>query len=112
MHPVEHLLYFSGSLIHLIMPSNPLLALYHFQIAGTGAIVGHIGFDKIAVSDETAMDTHTFAHYLHHKYFEVNLADGTLPLDKWFGTWHDGTKEAQALMDARSAKKRDRLNAQ
>ena len=112
MHPVEHLLYFSGSLIHLIMPSNPLLALYHFQIAGTGAIVGHIGFDKIAVSDETAMDTHTFAHYLHHKYFEVNFADGTLPLDKWFGTWHDGTKEGQALMDARWAKKRDRLNAQ
>lgn len=27
MHPVEHLLYFSGSLIHLIIPSHPLLAI-------------------------------------------------------------------------------------
>jgi sterol desaturase/sphingolipid hydroxylase (fatty acid hydroxylase superfamily) len=57
------------------------------------------------------VDTHAFAHYLHHKYFEVNYADGSLPLDKWFGTWHDGTKEGQVLMDARWEKKRDRMNA-
>jgi sterol desaturase/sphingolipid hydroxylase (fatty acid hydroxylase superfamily) len=37
--------------------------------------------------------------------------DGLVPLDKWFGTWHDGTKEAQARMDARYAKKVERMNA-
>jgi sterol desaturase/sphingolipid hydroxylase (fatty acid hydroxylase superfamily) len=110
MHPVEHLLYWSGALIHLIVPSHPLLALYHLQFAGTGAIVGHIGFDKIVVGEDTGVDSHAYAHYLHHKYFEVNYADGSVPLDKWFGTWHDGTKEGDRRMEARWQKKKDRMN--
>ena len=110
MHPVEHLLYWSDILIHLVFPSHPLLVLYHLQITGTGAVVGHIGFDKIETG-EAAMGTHAFAHYLHHKYFEVNYSDGMVPFDLWFGTWHDGTKAGEARMDARFVKKRARLNA-
>ena len=111
MHPVEHLLYWSDSLIHLILPSNPLLLLYHLHITGTGAVVGHVGFDKMVVGPDSAIDTHAFAHYLHHKYFEVNYGDGAIPLDKLFGTWHDGTKAGQALMDARYEAKVARINA-
>jgi sterol desaturase/sphingolipid hydroxylase (fatty acid hydroxylase superfamily) len=96
MHPVEHLLYWSDSLIHLLIPSHPLLVLYHLNITGTGAVVGHIGFDKIETGADTAIESHAFAHYLHHKYFEVNYADGAAPLDRWFGTWHDGTKGGDA----------------
>jgi sterol desaturase/sphingolipid hydroxylase (fatty acid hydroxylase superfamily) len=110
MHPIEHLLYWSDSLIHLILPSHPLLLLYGLQITGTGAVVGHVGFDKIEVGSEGAVDTHAYAHYLHHKHFEVNYADGTTALDKLFGTWHDGSKEAQAQMDARYARKVARIN--
>lgn len=106
MHPVEHLLYWSGALIHLIVPSHPLLLLYHLQVSGTGAVVGHIGFDKIETGANSGIDTHAFSHYLHHRYFEVNYSDGTVPLDRWFGTWHDGTADGDALMDARMAKKR------
>jgi sterol desaturase/sphingolipid hydroxylase (fatty acid hydroxylase superfamily) len=101
MHPIEHLLYWSGSLIHLVVPSHPLLLLYHLNITGTGAVVGHIGFDKIEVGDQNGVDTHSYAHYLHHKYFRVNYADGTTALDKLFGSWHDGTPEADARMRAR-----------
>lgn len=111
MHPVEHLLYWSGALLHLVLPSHPLLALYHIHVAGVGAVVGHIGFDKLVVGDNTAFDAHTRAHYLHHKYFEVNYADGLMPLDRIFGTWHDGSKEGEARMDARMEKKRARMNA-
>ena len=110
MHPVEHLFYWSGSLIHLILPSHPILLIYHTQMAGVGAVVGHVGFDKVELG-EGAIPTHAFAHYLHHKYFEVNYADGGIPLDKWFGTWHDGSREGDALMEARYAKKRARMNA-
>lgn len=110
MHPVEHLLYWSDILVHLVLPSHPLLVLYHLQITGTGAVVGHIGFDKIEAG-ETAVDSHAFAHYLHHKYFEVNYSDGMVPFDRWFGTWHDGTKEGEALMDARFQRKKAKLNA-
>ena len=110
MHPVEHLLYWSDILIHLILPSHPLLMLYHLQVTGTGAVVGHIGFDKLEVGADRAVGSHAFAHYLHHKYFEVNYADGSLPFDRWFGTWHDGSKEGEALMDARFQRKKARMN--
>jgi sterol desaturase/sphingolipid hydroxylase (fatty acid hydroxylase superfamily) len=73
--------------------------------------VGHVGFDRVEVTDETAISSHAFAHYLHHKYFEVNYADGLLPLDKWFGTWHDGTAEGDALMNARYKKMKEKLNS-
>jgi sterol desaturase/sphingolipid hydroxylase (fatty acid hydroxylase superfamily) len=101
MHPVEHLLYWSGALLHLIVPSHPLIALYHIYTAGFGAVVGHIGFDRIVVGEARTFDTHTYVHYLHHKYFEVNYADGLIPLDRLFGTFHDGSDAAQEAMDRR-----------
>ena len=39
------------------------------------------------LTEDTALDSHAYLHYLHHKYFEVNYGgDGLIPLDKWFGT--------------------------
>jgi sterol desaturase/sphingolipid hydroxylase (fatty acid hydroxylase superfamily) len=112
MHPVEGFLYHAVAWWHLIIPSNPIVALFQLHLAGYGAINGHIGFDKLEITDETALDSHAYAHYLHHKYFEVNYGgDGVIPLDRWFGYWHDGTKEGDALMEARYQKKRERMNA-
>jgi len=111
MHAVEHLLYFSSALLHLIIPSNPLLAIYQLHIAGFGAVVGHIGFDKIELGEATGFDSHAYAHYLHHKYFEVNYGDGLVPFDRLFGTWHDGAKEGEAIMNSRFEKRRARANA-
>ncbi len=111
MHPVEHLLYFATMLWHLIIPSNPVIALYHLHAAGFGAISGHVGFDRIEVGKNRAIDPHSYTHYLHHKYFEVNYSDGLVPLDKMFGSWHDGTKEADECMKERFRKKRARVNA-
>ena len=70
-----------------------------------------MGFDKIVTGESSAIDTHAFTHYLHHKYFEVNYADAMIPIDKWCGTWHDGTKAGDALMEARLDRKRARVNA-
>ncbi|TPE44563.1 sterol desaturase family protein [Amaricoccus solimangrovi] len=110
MHPVEGFAYFAVGLWHLVIPSNPIVALFQLNIAGFGAVNGHIGFDKLELTDETALDSHAFTHYLHHKYFEVNYGgDGLIPLDKWFGTWHDGSKEGDAMMNARFKKRKDRM---
>lgn len=111
MHPVEHLLYFLPMAYHLIIPSNPVIAIYQLHTAGFGAIPGHIGFDKIEVGDEKLMDSHAYVHYLHHKYFEVNYGDGLIPIDKWVGTFHDGSKEADQLMKERFRKKKAKANA-
>jgi sterol desaturase/sphingolipid hydroxylase (fatty acid hydroxylase superfamily) len=111
MHPVEHLLYFSVALIHVIIPSNPILAIYQLHFSGFGAVVGHVGFDRVELTEKTAVPSHAYAHYLHHKYFEVNYADGLIPFDKWFGTWHDGTKDGDALMQARHEARKAKMNA-
>ena len=111
MHPVEQLLYFSSALLHVVIPSNPILAIYQLHYAGFGSVVGHIGFDKIEMGQGAAFDSHAYTHYLHHKYFEVNYGDGLVPLDKWFGTWHDGTPQGEALMQARYEKRKARANA-
>jgi sterol desaturase/sphingolipid hydroxylase (fatty acid hydroxylase superfamily) len=111
MHPVEHLLYFATAAYHLILPSHPLLAICQLNFAGFGAVVGHIGFDKIEVTDDRGVSSHAFAHYLHHKYFEVNYGDGTVPLDKLFGTWHDGTSAGEARMNERYQRRKAKANA-
>jgi sterol desaturase/sphingolipid hydroxylase (fatty acid hydroxylase superfamily) len=101
MHPVEHALYFSGVMIHWIVPSHPIHAIFHLVHLGLAPAPGHTGFDKVVMSVDSAFDTHCYAHYLHHKYFECNYSDGSLPLDKWFGSFHDGTSEAHERMNLR-----------
>ena len=106
MHWFEHILYFSGTLIHFIIPAHPVHAVFQLLHAGIGpAAHGHIGFDKIVVKNKL-VDTFSHPHYLHHKYFECNYADGAVPLDKFFGTFHDGSEEAQERMMARYNERR------
>jgi sterol desaturase/sphingolipid hydroxylase (fatty acid hydroxylase superfamily) len=112
MHPVEAFIYHAVAFWHLVIPSNPILALFQLHLAGFGAINGHIGFDHLALGGRIRLKTHAYAHYLHHKYFEVNYGgDGLIPLDKWLGTWHDGSPEGEARMNARFKERRARLNA-
>ena len=88
------------------------VALFQLHIAGFGALNGHIGFDQVGVTDDKAFKSHAYAHYLHHRHFEVNYGgDQLVPLDMLFGTWHDGSPEGEARMQARFAKKRAKLNA-
>ena len=106
MHPVEHLLYFATIAWHLILPSHPVLALYQLHVAGFGAIPGHVGFDRVEVGKDRAVDPHAYGHYLHHKFFEVNYGDGLVPLDRLFGTFHDGTEAADVAMRDRLRQRR------
>ena len=111
MHPIEHLLYFGTAFYHLFLPSNPIIMLYQLHYAGFGAIPGHVGFDKVEIGKEQLVDSHAYAHYLHHKYFEVNYGDALIPLDKWFGTWHDGSPEGEAQMQQRYRRRKEKLAA-
>ncbi|MEK8027604.1 MAG: hypothetical protein RLY78_516 [Pseudomonadota bacterium] len=113
MHPVESLAYFGVAAWVLVMAGHPFLAVWFFHLAGFGAVVGHIGFDKLAFGADgrPLMDTSAYAHYLHHKHFDVNYCDnGVLPLDVWTGSWHDGSPEGEARMQERFRRKRERMN--
>jgi sterol desaturase/sphingolipid hydroxylase (fatty acid hydroxylase superfamily) len=112
MHPVESFIYHAVAFWHLVIPSNPILALFQLHLAGFGAINGHIGFDHLELGGRFKLKSHAYAHYLHHKLFEVNYGgDGLIPLDKWLGSWHDGSPEGEALMKARLRRKRERAEA-
>ncbi len=101
MHPVEHVLYFSGVLIHAIIPSNPVHVLFHLMHLGLVPAQVHSGFERVVLADGAAIDADAYSHYLHHKYHECNYSDGMTPLDQWFGTFHDGSKEAETAMNQR-----------
>lgn len=112
MHPGEGFPYMAEAWLHLLIPSNPVCAYFTLHQVGFGAINGHIGFELLETTENHAIESHSYLHYLHHKYFEVNYGgDGLVPLDKLFGTWHDGTKESDERMKARFKAKKARANA-
>ena len=95
MHPIEHILYFSGILIHWIIPSHPLIAMFHIFHAGIAPTAGHTGYEKMIFKNGVWIPTGDYNHYLHHKYFECNYAGGNVSFfDELFGTFHDGSDEA------------------
>ena len=110
MHPIEHILYFSGILFHWIIPSHPLVAMYHVFHAGLGPTPSHTGYEKMTFKNGVTIPTGDYMHYLHHKYFECNYSGGSLSyLDKIFGTFHDGSEEATKEVMARIKNKRHYL---
>jgi sterol desaturase/sphingolipid hydroxylase (fatty acid hydroxylase superfamily) len=94
MHPVEHVLYFSCLLIHLVVPSHPMHMLFNGITTAIGPAVSHSGFDELMFGDEVSLRKEKLMHYLHHRYHTVNFGESAVPLDKWFGSYHDGSPEA------------------
>jgi sterol desaturase/sphingolipid hydroxylase (fatty acid hydroxylase superfamily) len=101
MHPIEHVIYFSTILLFFLIPSHPVHMINLASRLGVSPAQGHTGFDRVVLGEETSFEASYYAHYLHHKYFEVNYADGMVPLDRWFGSFHDGTPEAHEAMKNR-----------
>jgi sterol desaturase/sphingolipid hydroxylase (fatty acid hydroxylase superfamily) len=101
MHPIEHMLYLSGVFLLWIIPSHPLHVLFYLQWVVFLPSQGHCGFGRVVLGKETTLNTDNYFHYLHHKYFEVNYGDQLIPLDDWFGTFHDGSDKAQETMNRR-----------
>ena len=104
MHPVEQAIYFSVVLLILVVPSHPLHMFFILVHAGLAAATDHSGFDRIEVGEQRTVGHGSYFHYLHHRYFDCNYGGPTLPLDDWFGSFHDGTAEAHTVMRQRQRK--------
>jgi sterol desaturase/sphingolipid hydroxylase (fatty acid hydroxylase superfamily) len=109
MHPIEHAIYFASIALFFVIPAHPIHMINLASRLGVAPSQGHTGFDRLDLADDKTMNVSYYAHYLHHKYFEVNYADGMVPLDKWFGSFHDGSPEAHEAMKARRARMGDKL---
>lgn len=101
MHPVEHVLYYSGILIHFVLPSHPIHVIFHMFALSLGAIYSHAGFDKLLVNSKSVIKAGSFHHQLHHRFFECNYGSEEVPLDRWAGSFHDGTNAATKRIRAR-----------
>lgn len=93
MHPVELVLYISVVLIHWVVPSHPLHFLYNLQHTTLTPGAGHHGFEGPIANGK--VPTGSYFHYLHHRYFECNYGEATIPLDRWFGTFRDGLPDGE-----------------
>ncbi len=87
MHPVEHLLYFSVVLIHWVIPSHPIHLLFNAQHTALTPAGSHHGFEGPILKGK--LPTGSYFHYLHHRYFNCNYGEATIPLDRIFGTFRD-----------------------
>jgi sterol desaturase/sphingolipid hydroxylase (fatty acid hydroxylase superfamily) len=94
MHPIEHVLYFSGVLIHFVVPSHPVHVIFHLYNLGLNPAASHSGFAGLVIGGKRRMALGDFFHQLHHRHFHCNFGTAEVPLDKWFGSFHDGTPEA------------------
>lgn len=101
MHPVEHVMFFSSVLIHLVVPAHPIHILFHMQHQALTAATSHTGFEGLVVEDRTRLALGTFHHQMHHRYFECNYGNLEMPWDRWFGSFHDGTEASHAAFRAR-----------
>jgi sterol desaturase/sphingolipid hydroxylase (fatty acid hydroxylase superfamily) len=93
MHPLEHLIYFSVFFLWWVVPVHPVIVILTGLYQGVGPAISHSGFDQLVLKGRTRVTAGDHFHHLHHKYFEVNYGNTPTPLDKVFGTWHDGTPE-------------------
>ena len=105
MHPVEHVLFFSSILIHLIVPGGIVHILFHMQHQALTAATSHTGFENLLVKDKKSLALGTFHHQMHHRYFEVNYGNLEMPWDQWFGTFHDGTRAAHDRLKRRRGRR-------
>lgn len=105
MHPIEHLVYLSTVLIHFVVPSNPLLIMFHLQYFALSAATTHTGYQGILWGERLILPLGTFHHQLHHRYFSCNYGGLEVPWDQWTGSFHDGTDEShrQFLKNRRRA---------
>lgn len=107
MHPVEHVIFLGGVLIHWVIISHPIHILFHLQYYCLTAATTHSGFEGLVIKDRNRLALGTFHHQMHHRYFECNYGSLEIPWDLFFGSFHDGTPESKQAMKER----RKRLGA-
>lgn len=111
MHPVEHIIYFSTVVVQWLIALHPLNVLYQLHLACFLPAPSHCGYEKMNVCKGVDLSAGSYFHYQHHKHFECNYGGSMIPLDKWFGTFHDGTEEADQQLRESIRERRKALAA-
>lgn len=100
MHPIEHFVYYTTTLLCLVFTLHPLHFLYAKFHADIAPIGGHDGYADPAGNADF--------HWLHHAKFECNYGVPLVDFDRLFGTWvdyEDYVKSGGSVKAAKEAKK-------
>lgn len=98
MHPIEHLFYFSVVIPHMFVFGHPLHLFFNAQHTALTPSQGHTGFEGAVMNGKVPQGS--YFHYLHHRYFECNYGEASIPLDRWFGTFRDGLEDGEGSKTA------------
>ena len=101
MHPVEHVMFLGGVLVHWLFACHPLHIIFHLQYYTLSAVTTHSGYAAVLIKNKQRMAMGTFHHQMHHRYFECNYGSLEIPWDKLFGSFHDGSNAGRDQMNAR-----------
>jgi sterol desaturase/sphingolipid hydroxylase (fatty acid hydroxylase superfamily) len=101
MHPFGHILYFSTPLVFLLIPASPFVVAFTGIYLMLSPAPSHSGFHRLVLGGDTGVHNGDYFHNLHHRYFECNYGMLLVPIDKWLGTFHDGSPEAHQTMKER-----------
>lgn len=101
MHPVEHTLYFTLLMLWWVVPVHPIVILLTGFFQGISPAISHSGFDQIMFKGKARVGAGDWFHELHHQYFNFNYGNIPTPLDKVFGSWHNGSAESLQVQKAR-----------
>jgi len=107
MHPIEHILYLSSALIHVVLPSHPIHILFHMMWNAIGASSSHSGFESLTFRGKPIIALTAFHHQLHHKYLDCNYGNQLVPTDRWFNCDHNGSPEATSHIRQRQRERAD-----
>ncbi|MDU8944773.1 sterol desaturase family protein [Ovoidimarina sediminis] len=100
-HPIEQMIFLGSVFVHVIVGAHPVHILFHLQYFFLTAMTTHTGYQGLLIRDKNRLNLGTFHHQMHHRYFECNYGSLEIPWDKWMGTFHDGTPEANVRMQKR-----------
>ena len=103
MHPIEHVIYLSGVFIHAAVLSHPVHVLFHGQYNTLQAASSHTGFEFHPGAWQAGPLRRQLLPHAPPSLLQLQLRHQLVPMDKWFGSFHDGTPETWARLRRRMA---------
>ncbi len=101
MHPLEHVILYSDLLIYFLIASHPIHVIFNAMLHTIAGPTSHCGFERVKFGKNRGIVLGDFMHQLHHRFIDCNYGSYETPWDKIFGSFHDGTPEGDAYINAR-----------
>lgn len=103
MHPVEAFGIYADAVLYFVVACHPVHVIFNVMLHTITGPVSHAGFESIRMG-RIRIRIGDFMHQLHHRFIDCNYGTSETPWDSAFGSWHDGTPEADQRINERRRK--------